>query len=121
MTATLLVVGVAPAVAGPPEAASGDWTYVPTRLAVREAGSTTFVYATEISTFTGTFPGTSDDEFVVVCHHKGPESFMLFVKGTFEFTGEVDGRAGEMTMKSRASRTPLPASPRAEQSGQARG
>lgn len=96
-----LILGVAPAMAGPPEEAAGDWTYMPDLggLTFRTAGTNTFVYGTEVSTFTGTFAGTSNDEFVVVCHQKGPESFMNFVKGTIEFTGEVDGRAGDLTMK----------------------
>ena len=97
----VLMLGVTAAVAGPPEEASGDWTYVPDLggLTFRTAGNTTFVYGTEVSTFTGTFVGTSDDEFVVVCHQEGPESFMNFVKITIDFTGEVDGRAGDLTMK----------------------
>ena len=95
-----LVLGaVSPAVAGPPEDASGDWTYVPAGPpTVRTAGNTTFVYGAEFSTFTGTFVGESYDEFVVVCHQKDPELFMTFVKGTIDFTGEVDGRAGGLTM-----------------------
>jgi Protein of unknown function (DUF3224) len=96
-----LMLGATTAVAGPPEGASGDWTYVPdlAGLTFRTAGNTTFVDGTEVSTFTGTFVGTSDDEFVVVCHQKGPESFMNFVKITIDFTGEVDGRVGGLTMK----------------------
>ncbi|MGI9577878.1 MAG: DUF3224 domain-containing protein [Microthrixaceae bacterium] len=96
-----LMLGVTTAAAGPPEEASGDWTYVPdlAGLTFRTAGNTTFVEGTEVSTFNGTFEGTSDDEFVVVCHQKGLESYMNFVKITIEFTGEVEGRAGELTMK----------------------
>ena len=96
-----LMLGVTTAVAGPPEGASGDWTYVPdlAGLTFRTAGNTAFVDGTEVSTFTGTFVGTSEDEFVVVCHQKGPESFMNFVKITIAFTGEVDGRVGGLTMK----------------------
>jgi hypothetical protein len=98
-----LVLGVTPAVAGPPEEAAGDWTYVvdPSGITFREAGNSLFISATEVSTFTGTFVGTSADEFVVVCHQKGPDSVMNFVKGTVEFTGEVAGRAGDLTMKFR--------------------
>ena len=96
-----LMLGVTTALAGPPEQASGDWTYVPDLdgLTFRTAGNTTFVHGTEVSTFTGTFVGTSDDEFVVVCHQKGPESFKNFGKITINFTGEVDGRVGGLTMK----------------------
>ena len=96
-----LVLGGVPAVAESPVEASGEWTYVPDLggLTFREAGNTTFVYGTEVSTFTGTFMGTSDDEFVVVCHEKGPESFMNYVKITLEFTGEVDGRVGDLTIQ----------------------
>lgn len=96
-----LMLGVTPALAGPPEEASGDWTYVPDLdgLTVRTVGNTTFIHAKEDSTFTGTFEGTSNDELVVVCHQKGPESFNTFVKITIDFTGEVDGRVGGLTMK----------------------
>lgn len=95
-----LMLGVAPAAAGPPEEAGGEWTYVPdlAGLTFRTAGNTTFVEGTEASTFTGTFEGTSNDEFVVVCHQKGPDS-MNFVKGTIAFTGEVGGHVGDLTMK----------------------
>ena len=97
-----LVFGATSAVAGPPEEASGEWTYVPdlAGLTFRTAGNTTFVQGTEVSTFTGTLNGTAEDEFVVVCHQTGPESFMNFVKITIAFTGSVDGSEfGEMTMK----------------------
>jgi hypothetical protein len=96
-----LLLGVTPASAGPPEEASGHWTYVPdfTSFSVRTAGNTTFIEGTEVSTFTGTLTGESNDEFFVACHQKGPESFMNYVKITIEFTGEVDDRAGGLTIK----------------------
>jgi hypothetical protein len=96
-----LMLGVTPAAAGPPEGASGKWTYEVDLggLTFRTAGNNTFAHGTEVSTFTGTLVGTSDDDFVVVCHQKGPESFMNFVKITIDFTGEVDGRVGGLTMK----------------------
>jgi hypothetical protein len=95
-----LMLGVTPAAAGPPEEASGDWTYVVDLdgLTFREAGNSLFVYGTEHSTFTGTFEGTADDEFVLVCHQKGPESVMNFVKGTIMFTGTVGGHEGDLAM-----------------------
>ncbi len=68
-------------------------------LTFRTAGNTTFIHSTSNSTFTGSFAGTSSDEFVVVCHQKGPESVTNFGKLTINFTGEVDGRVGGMTMK----------------------
>jgi len=97
----VFMLGITAAVAGPPEEASGDWTYTVdlSGLTFRTVGNTTFVHGVQVSTFTGTFVGTSYDEFVVVCHQKGPESFMNFVKATNEFTGEVDGRVGGFTMK----------------------
>lgn len=96
-----LVLGMTAAVATPPEEASGDWTYVVDipGLSFRTAGNTTFVYGKEVSTFTGTFDGMSEDEFVVVCHQKGPESFMNFAKITIDFTGEVNGLEGGLTIK----------------------
>lgn len=98
-----LVLGVMPAMAGSTEEVSGEWTYVPDLdgLTFRTVGNTTFVHGTEVSMFTGTFAGTSSDEFLVVCHQKGPESFRNFAKITIEFTGEVDGRVGSLTIKAR--------------------
>lgn len=95
--------GVAAEPLGQPDmfvGASGDWTYVPVPagFTIRTAGNTTFIEGTEVSTFTGTFEGTSSDAFVVVCHQKGSEAVTNFVKGTIAFTGTVDGRAGELTM-----------------------
>lgn len=97
-----LMLGATPAAAGPPEEASGGWTYYvpdPAAITFRTAGNATFILGTEVSTFTGTFEGTSSDEFVVICHQKGSESVTNFVKGTIAFTGTVDGQAGELTMK----------------------
>jgi hypothetical protein len=96
-----LMLGVAPAAAGPPTAAAGAWTYEVdlAGLTSRSAGNTTFLYATEFSTFTGTFAGTSVDEFVVVCHQQSPDVSRNYVKGTIEFTGDVEGQTGTMVMK----------------------
>jgi hypothetical protein len=98
-----LMLAITPAAASPSEEASGEWTYEVdlASLTVRTAGNTTFIYGTSNSKFTGSFAGTSSDEFVVVCHEKGPESVMNFGKLTINFTGEVDGRVGSMTIKAR--------------------
>jgi len=96
-----LILGVTPAGAEPPEEASGEWAYAPDLggITSRTAGNTTFLYGTEVSTFTGTIVGTSNDDWVVVCHQKGPESVMTSIRLTVEFTGEVAGRVGSFTMK----------------------
>ena len=91
-----LLFGVAPASAGPPQEASGEWTYVPTLVSVKQAGPNLFFYGTDIGTWTGTFEGTTTEDFVVVCH---PNAGVTFYKGTMEFTGSVDGREGTMILK----------------------
>jgi len=101
-----LVLGAIPAHAGPPAEASGDWTYgLPGITGQRLAGPNVFLYGTGTSTLTGTFEGTSEDEFVVVCHQKGPESVNSFVNWTIEFTGEVNGREGTLAMKATGKQT----------------
>jgi len=97
-----LMLSVTPAGAEQPEDAAGEWAYAPEVTGVRTAGNTTFIYGTEVGTFTGTFEGTSNDEWVVVCHQKGPESFMTSIRITVEFIGKVDGRDGGFTMKASA-------------------
>lgn len=94
-----LVAGAAPAAAGPPSPADGDWTYYLTSLTSREAGNTTFLYGTEASTFTGTFVGTAEDTFVVVCHQAKPDLVRTFVKGTIDFVGTVEGASGTMVVQ----------------------
>jgi hypothetical protein len=91
-----LLFGAAPASAGPPQEASGEWTYVPTLVGVKQAGPNLFFYGTDIGTWTGTFEGTTTEDFVVVCH---PNAGVTFYKGTMEFTGSVDGREGTMILK----------------------
>jgi hypothetical protein len=93
----VLAVGLAlaavPAAAGPPIEASGDWTYLPAITGARDAGPNTFLYGTDTGTWTGTFLGTSDEEFVVVCHRKGGFNFY---KGEMTFTGTVEDESGEL-------------------------
>jgi hypothetical protein len=97
---SMVVLGAAPAVASPPQEAAGEWTYVPdlAGLTFRPAGNATFIHGSEDSTFTGTFEGTSYDEFVVRCIQKGPETVLNTGKLMIEFTGEVDGRVGGLTI-----------------------
>ncbi len=94
-----LLVGAAPAMAGPPSDAEGEWTYFLTGLELREAGNTTFAYGTERSFFDGTFDGEADDTFVVVCHAMRTGMFQTSVNGTIDFTGNVEGQEGTMTMR----------------------
>ncbi len=99
LLAAALLVGAPPAMAGPPSDAEGEWTYDVVSVDLRFAGNTTFVYGTEVSTFSGTFDGSATDEFVVVCHMQRPDLYRVFVKGTIAFDGMVDGQDGTMTMK----------------------
>jgi hypothetical protein len=87
----VVLVGVVPATAGPKIEASGDWTYAPTGPpVVRVAGPNTFVYAPDAGVWAGTFVGTSDEDFVVVCHRS-----FNFYKGVMTFTGTVEDGSAE--------------------------
>lgn len=99
-----LTLMAAPASAVPPAQASGDWDYVPTAIEVVPGpGQTTFTYGEDDGTWTGTFAGTSTEEFVVVNHAK---KGFNFYKGVIEFTGSVDGRFGTMTIRTNGKQDP---------------
>jgi hypothetical protein len=113
MVLCALALGATPAAATPPEGAAGDWTYTvnPDELAFRTAGTNTFISGPQYSTLTGTFDGTSVDQFVVVCHQKAPDLVESFVTLATEFTGEVNGLVGTMTMKSVGKETSTTCNP----------
>lgn len=87
----IMLVGVVPATAGPKTEASGAWTYIPAITDVKVAGPNMFVYGTDDGEWTGTFTGTTVEEFVVVCH---PKADFNFYKGEMTFTGTVEDEAG---------------------------
>ena len=99
-----LLMGAVPTSAGPPGDASGDWNYLPTVDEVVEGpGQTTFIYGEDIGTWSGTFVGTSTEEFVVVNHAKAGFNFY---SGVIEFTGSVDGHVGTLTIKTNGKQDP---------------
>ena len=87
----VMFVGVIPATAGPKTEASGDWTYIPAITDVKVAGPNVFLFGTDVGTWTGTFTGTSEEEFVIVCH---PKAGFAFYKGEMTFDGTVEDEAG---------------------------
>ncbi len=91
-----LLLGTAPALAGPPTDAYGEWTYMPSIVDVKQAGPNVFIHGTDVGSWTGTFAGSSTEDFIVVCH---PTAGSNFYSGTIEFTGYVDGRYGSVTIK----------------------
>ena len=104
MTVVALMTVAVPASAGRPDTASGDWDYVPTSIEVVPGpGQTTFVYGEDIGTWSGTFVGTSTEEFVIVNHAKAGFNFY---SGVIEFTGSVDGRVGTLTIKTNGKQDP---------------
>ncbi|WP_062303900.1 hypothetical protein [Demequina subtropica] len=101
LVACALVMGAPPALAGPPEAAEGEWNYVvdPASVTARTAGNNTFITAAEDAVFTGTFEGTSYDTFSLICHQKAPDVVDINVKGDIYFTGDVMDQSGTLTMR----------------------
>jgi hypothetical protein len=83
-----------PALAGPPEDAGGDWSYIVTDAEVRVAGCNTFMTTYDEGVWTGTFEGVSTEVGVVVLHCSGKASF----NGTLSFVGEVNGESGTLDM-----------------------
>ena len=93
-----LMVAQAPAQAGPPTDATGDWDYITAVAGVREAGCNTFLTLIESDEFSGTISGESNPDLntsEVVLHCNGSVSFhgrLYFDEVT------VDGRTGSMVM-----------------------
>jgi len=99
-----LVLTAAPVSAGPPAEANGDWSYVPFGIEVVPGpGQTTFIYGEDTGTWSGTFDGTSTEEFVIVNH---ANNGFNFYRGVVEFTGSVDGRFGTVTIKTNGKQDP---------------
>ena len=90
-----LVLAAAPVVADPPTEVAGHWDYALLGPPdVRVAGQNTFVHAMDEGTWTGSFVGTSIEEFVVVEHRNH-----AFYKGEMVFEGCVGDACGMMTIK----------------------
>lgn len=96
-----LVFGLAiPAYAGPSQNVEGLWQYRPFIEKMRFADGNTFLETREDGKWFGTFSGTSTEDGKVVIHSSGAWSF----KGIVSFDGQVDGKAGQLTMRVVGSR-----------------
>lgn len=74
MLAAILVVSVMaiPALAGPPEDASGEWCYTPISMAVdKVVGGNQFISSSDAGSWSGTFVGESEDYCDSVIHSSG--------------------------------------------------
>lgn len=100
LTVALLSVLSMPAYAGPPDNAEGLWQYQPSIEKTRFADGNTFLKTTENGLWSGTFSGTSTEDGKVVIYSSGAWSF----KGTVSFEGQVNGKAGNLTMRVVGSR-----------------
>ena len=79
---------VIPALAGPPEEASGSWIYAPVSQTDPEfVGCNTVIFMTDEGDFTGTFVGQETETGMLVFHCNGKASY----KGNLTFTGTVAG------------------------------
>lgn len=93
LTVTLMLTA-APVSAGPKTEASGSWTYFPTFVSEPEfRGQNAFLYGTDLGVWDGTFTGTHEEKFEVVCHLKGG---FTFYKGEITFTGTVEDESGAL-------------------------
>ncbi len=111
--ALLMICGLVltPVSAGADEAfdVSGDWTYVPTSIEIIERdGPNVFILGTDIGTWTGSFIGTTTEEFVVV---HVPARGINFYYGELVFEGTVvddNGtvRSGTMMLRTSGKQDP---------------
>jgi len=85
-----------PALAGPPEDASGLWCYVPQTMALEKiVGGNQFITATDTGYWSGTFNGVSDDFCAAVIHSTG----YTWGRCTVSFASvTVDGKTGGLEM-----------------------
>lgn len=82
-------------------AVSGDWTYVPTIVDVREEGQNLIIYGRDVGTWTGSFEGTSVERFTVVVHPQ----YNVY-EGVILFEGYVDGKYGTMMLHTHGKQYP---------------
>ena len=84
-----------PVHATPPITASGTWIYAPEIIDMRVAGGNTFLLGKDVANWTGTFNGTSTEDFTVVAHRSG----FMYYKGLVFFGGTVDGKSGTLVIR----------------------
>jgi hypothetical protein len=100
LTVVLMSTMILPVQAKHAENAVGLWQYQPFIEDMRIADGNTFLKTTENGLWFGTFSGTSTEDGKVVINSSGVWSF----KGIVSFEGEVDGKAGKLTMRVVGSR-----------------
>jgi hypothetical protein len=92
--ATVALVAAPGAVASPPTAASGTFTYTSSTFnSVRLAGGNLIVDLSATVSYTGTFSGTSTVEGTLIIHADGSANF----HDVETFTGTVNGVSGTVT------------------------
>lgn len=105
MAVLLLVAG--PAYAKPPIAASGTWCYTPSIAGIpRLAGGNTFLEATSVGRWEGTFVGVSSSVYAVVMHEVVSPTVTgsWNAQGLVTFVGTVGDKSGTLVMRFLGSR-----------------
>jgi len=89
--ATVALVAAPGAVASPPTAASGTFTYTSSTFnSIRSAGGNTIIDLSATVSYTGTFSGTSTVQGTLIIHADGSANFY----DVETFTGTVNGVTG---------------------------
>jgi hypothetical protein len=92
--ATVALVAAPGAVASPPTAASGSFTYLSSTFnSVRSDGGNLIIDLSATVSYTGTFSGTSTVEGTLILHADGSANF----HDVETFTGTVNGVSGTVT------------------------
>jgi len=92
--ATVALVAAPGAVASPPTAASGTFTYTSSTFnSIRSAGGNTIIDLSATVSYTGTFSGTSTVQGTLIIHADGSANFY----DVETFTGTVNGKSGTVT------------------------
>ncbi len=92
--ATVALVAAPGAVASPPTAANGTFTYtLSTFNSIRSAGGNTIIDLSATAAYTGTFSGTSTINGTLIIHADGSANF----RDVEIFTGTVNGVTGTVT------------------------
>jgi hypothetical protein len=92
--ATVALVAASGAVASPPTAASGTFTYTSSTFnSVRSAGGNTIIDLSATVSYTGTFTGTSTLHGILIVHADGSAN----AHDVETFTGTVNGVSGTVT------------------------
>jgi hypothetical protein len=94
--ATVALVAAPGAVASPPTAASGTFTYTSSTFnSIRSAGGNTIIDLSATVSYTGTFTGTSTLQGTLILHANGTANF----QDVETFTGTVNGVSGTVTLR----------------------